>query len=275
MNKTSFYLVIVAIIISTAFIVACQNENTITIVTVSSEVSFSMEGTGYMTIDWSDGTAPEPLLANANAHYNHKYISGGGHTIIIKGKVTSLNCEDNNLISINASKCTALQSLECWKNDLTSLDVSKCTALQRLKCTSNNLISLDVSKCTALQSLECGKNNLTSLDVSKCTALQSLECGKNNLTSLDVRKCTALRSLYCWENNLTSLDVSKCTALLVLNCTSNIFSATALNTLFGTLHSNPIHPIGCSDKPIWISDNPGSTGCNISIAEKKGWRVNN
>ncbi len=77
------------------------------------------------------------------------------------------------------SKNTALTYLDCDENQLTSLDVSGNTALTDLDCDDNQLTSLDVSKNTALTYLDCDDNQLTSLDVSKNTALEELYCYNN------------------------------------------------------------------------------------------------
>ena len=97
---------------------------------------------------------------------------------------------------------TALTSLDCYNNQLTTLDVSKNTALKRLYCHINRLTSLDVSKNTALEYLYCYSNQLTTLDVSKNTALKTLDCHGNQLTTLDVSGCTALTGLYCYKNRI-------------------------------------------------------------------------
>ena len=131
--------------------------------------------------------------------------------------LTYLNCDQNQLTSLDVSKNTALTSLDCSNNQLTELDVSKNTALIQLWCYDNQLTSL-VSKNTALTYLHCANNKLTSLDVSKNTALTVLQCNNNQLTSLDVSSCTALTYLECHDNQLTSLDVSGCTALTKLSC---------------------------------------------------------
>ena len=133
----------------------------------------------------------------------------------------TLDCNRNQLTSLDVSKNTSLESLSCYINRLTALDVSKNTALESLSCYSNQLTSLDVSKNTALKSLDCSHNQLTSLDVSKNTVLESLSCGYNQLTVLDVSKNTALKELYCPSNQLTALDVSKNTALKGLVCEIN------------------------------------------------------
>jgi len=78
--------------------------------------------------------------------------------------------------------------LNCEQNQITSLDVSNNTDLIFLDCSSgNNISSLDVSNNIALITLYCGYNQLTSLDVSQNTSLTSLWCEDNQLIRLDVR----------------------------------------------------------------------------------------
>ena len=144
--------------------------------------------------------------------------------------LTSLNCYDNQLTSIDVSNNNALTNLLCYNNQLTSLDVSSCTALTYLYCSWNQLTSLDVSSCTALTYLGCCDNQLTSLDLSTCTAITYLVCSNNNLTSLDVSTCTAITELYCYSNQLTSLDVSSCTALTFFNCDTNQLTSLDVST---------------------------------------------
>ena len=104
-------------------------------------------------------------------------------------------------------KFTALTSLDCRNNQLTSLDVSANTTLTSLYCSSNQLTNFDVSANTVLTSLDCRNNQLTSLDVSANTTLTSLACSSNQLTNFDVSANTALTSLDCPFNQLTRLNV--------------------------------------------------------------------
>jgi hypothetical protein len=180
--------------------------------------------------------------------------------------LTDLTCSRNQLLTtLDVSKCTALTDLDCYRGQLTALNVSGCKALTNLSCSNNQLTTLDVSGCTALTNLDCGGNQLTALDVSRCTALTNLSCSNNQLTALDVSGCTALTDLYCSSNKLTALDVSKCTALTNLYCSGNQLTTSALNSLFNSL------PIVRGDSYISIYDNPGSSDCDRSIAENKGW----
>ena len=65
--------------------------------------------------------------------------------------VTSLDVENQEISDLTGIEgFTALTTLDCQGNQLTSLDVSANTALTSLECYSNQLTSLDVSANTAL-----------------------------------------------------------------------------------------------------------------------------
>ncbi|WP_315451212.1 leucine-rich repeat domain-containing protein [uncultured Treponema sp.] len=127
-----------------------------------------------------------------------------GRRVILKGKITELYCDRNQLTALNVQGLTALQELYCDSNQLTALDVQGLTALQRLWCYNNQLTELNVQGLTALRALWCGVNRLTELNVQGCTALQELYCDRNQLTALDVQGLTALQRLGCWSNQLNA-----------------------------------------------------------------------
>ena len=139
--------------------------------------------------------------------------------------LTMLDCEDNELTTLDISKNTALVKLYCGMNYLTSLDITNNVALKSLLCYDNELTSLDVSKNTALTFLDCEENKITALDVSMCTELESLTCGDNELTQLDISNLTYLESLNCNDNYLTTLDVSSNPNLEYLKCYDNQLSS--------------------------------------------------
>ena len=102
--------------------------------------------------------------------------------------VTSLDVMDKEISDLTGIEAfTALIVLECDNNQLTSLDMSKNIALKELHCPGNQLTSLNVSKNTALEILNCERNQLTRLDVSNNTVLINLFCGTNQLTSLNMK----------------------------------------------------------------------------------------
>lgn len=132
---------------------------------------------------------------------------------------------------------TALTTLDCSEQKLTTLDVSANTKLTKLDCSENQITSLDLSKNTALTDLDCGYNQFSVLDLSENTALTTLDCGYNKLAALDVSKNTNLKDLICSENQLERLNVSANTALTRLTCNDNKLVALVLgqNTALTTL----------------------------------------
>ena len=187
---------------------------------VTERIALGVSAKGNITI--------EGALETGTADYlGRKFYTLTSQTITIRGNVTELNCNINNLTSLDISGCTALTTLDCWWNSLTSLNVSGCTALTTLNCGSNQLTSLDVSGCTSLRTLNCHVNQLTNLDLSGCATWTVLNCDNNQLTSLNVSGCATLTELNCNNNQLTSLNVSGCTALTTLTCNDN--KLTSLN----------------------------------------------
>ena len=164
-----------------------------------------------------------------------------------------LDCQWNDLTTLDVSKNVALTYLDCYKNNISSLDVKKNTALTYLGCGYNNLTSLDVSKNTAITYLSCRYNNLTTLDVTKNTALDYLFCHHNKLSKLDVSKNIALTQIDCGSNQLTSLDVNKNTALIYLSCDDNKLTSIDIskNTKLESAlcHNNKITEIDISNNP--------------------------
>ena len=251
-----FYLMLV--VLGTAAFVSCSkddddnngggNNNGEGVITVKieDEIEFLWIGTSALgeviTVNWGDGTTEnfvsainddEDLYSDFVADLEHEYTEKGTHTITITGKniiefgweaPTSMSTFTNAIYSIDASKCTTLESLYCYNsgddNGLIELNLNGCSALKSLEI-EGDLTSLDISDCTALTYLNCYDNQLTSLDVTQNTALTELDCGGNELTSLNVAKNTALTSLNCGYNQLTSLDVSNSVGLQNVNSGRN------------------------------------------------------
>ena len=86
--------------------------------------------------------------------------------------VRSIDVTNMDVADLTGIECfPELEYLNCDDNQLTSLDVSNNTALTNLDCYNNQLASLDVSNNTALTNLDCHNNRLTSLNLSNNTVL--------------------------------------------------------------------------------------------------------
>jgi Leucine-rich repeat (LRR) protein len=79
-----------------------------------------------------------------------------------------------------------LTVINCDRNQLTSLDVSKVPALEVLGCRINQLTSLNVSGLSRMIEFNCNNNQLTTLNIVGLTSLRIFWCENNNLTSLYV-----------------------------------------------------------------------------------------
>jgi len=132
-----------------------------------------------------------------------------------------LDCEGNNLQSMDITKNKLLKELNCRHGKLQSLDISNNTALTKLDCFGNEITKLNTSNNTALEELNCGDNKLQYIDITKNTALEILSCEYNSLTYLNLANNTALRELNCMSNELEYLDVTNNPDLTDLDCGSN------------------------------------------------------
>ena len=112
--------------------------------------------------------------ANFKAYLvGYSSINSNGDTEIQVSEATafagSINCSNLGIFDLTGIEAfTALTNLNCEQNQLASLDVSANTALTTLGCKFNQLTSLNVN--TALTDLDCEQNILTSLDISANTA---------------------------------------------------------------------------------------------------------
>ena len=206
-------------------------------------------------------------------------------------KLKEINLIYNPLLSLDLSNCPDLETAllqEC--SALASLNVNGCTKLKKLNCTRAKMPSLDLRSCTDLTELTYGNNpelkdlqiaglskletllgdncaKLDSLDFTGCSALKRAVVYKCDLVSIIVAGCNSLEELLCDQNKLTTLGVSGTPNLWSLDVSSNLMEAPALNSLFGTLNSTTTGPA----KTVDVSDNPGTTSCNASLAT--GWTV--
>ena len=150
-----------------------------------------------------------------------KFYTTKSQTITIRGDVTELDCNENQLTSLDLSQNTALTKLDCSWNLLTSLDVSKSAALEILYCNDNKLTNLDVSKNTALDLLFCSNNKLTNLNMSGCARLRVIACDSNYIKGKAMTKLVNClpnrRGMYCGtiflvDSSSKKSDKNRCSA---------------------------------------------------------------
>lgn len=207
-------------------------------------------------------------------------------TITIKGKVTHLYCNNNELVFLDVSENLSLEVLDCQSNQLQDLKLSGCKELQHLFCANNQLEELNLSENTSLWLLECGQNKLSAIDISNNTALQVLSCPDNQLKAVDVSHNKGLDAIDCSNNELSSLDLSQVSPFQLF-LYGNEFSACALDSIFTQLREGKnMNDLNQSPELrlslawlycVFVKNGdvslPGADGCREYIATDKYWKV--
>lgn len=122
--------------------------------------------------------------------------------------LTSLDCEYNNLTTLDLNANVKLQSLYTAGNYLTALNVTTLVDLKTLECNSNKITSLDLSKNSKLERLRTANNKLTALNVSKNLELYDIGCENNQIEHIDISLNVKLTSIDCRFNKLKSLNLN-------------------------------------------------------------------
>ena len=208
----------------------------------------------YGPVYISDTTFPDETFQNYVKQFDEN--NNGTLSPEERYKVTEISVPNKNISNLYGIQFFPnLVKLDCDQNNLSSLDVSQNPALKYLYCEQNNLSSLDVSSNSALKYLHCTRNNLSSLDVSQNLALEYLLCAQNKLTSLDVSKNEALKLLNCKNNQLTNLNVEY----------TNINPSVFLSELLAQDNTYPI-TVG-SDRTFNLSTLPGK----FEVSKADNW----
>lgn len=135
-----------------------------------------------------------------------------------------LDCDSNNLSSLDLSQNLNLEFLLCSNNVLTSLDFTQNPNLEHLQCSYNQLTNIDVTQNPNFNFLDCGYNQLTSLDVTHNPNLIHLTIRENSILNLDVTQNSNLEWFFCSQNELTNLNVTQNQNLEYLNFSNNLLT---------------------------------------------------
>ncbi len=227
-----------------------------------------------LTVTTSDGSdiAVEGCTETKIKSGTKTTVHAKGIKVILKGKITKLNCLNNKLQALNVQGCTNLQDLYCGGNQLRELNVQGCTNLHNLGVVYNKkLIKVNAQGCTNLQKIECPNvNSLNELNIQGCTNLQFLYCSFNSLTKLDVQGLINLKSLLCTGNKLIKINVQGCKNLKALECQSNHLTelnvAGLINLKFLLCTGNKLTKInvqGCTSLEYFDFDSNKLTEVNI------------
>lgn len=193
--------------------------------------------------------------------------------------LTSVQCNNNNLTSINLSNSLSLQLIRADYNSITSISLpdtanvltnvninfNSFTSLDflqntpnlvELHCHLNSLSTIQLSGLNSLLNVICSNNSIDSLDVSGNPAMRELYCSNNNMTYLNVGTNSVFQEVDCPFNQLTSLDLTGIPALKFLNCSDNLLTSLDLSASSNLVQlncwRNDITAIDITNKPeLW------------------------
>lgn len=155
--------------------------------------------------------------------------------------LTGLNCNHNNLQSLNVSLIPNLIDLNCSYNLLSNLNIANTTQLQVLDCSNNALNQLDLSSGINLEQLYCDHNLLSSFNfLGNAIQLENLNCSNNSLTQIDITDLVVLKYFDCSNNLLTNIDFNSSGQLINLNVAHNSITSLVLINL------NQLQELDCS-----------------------------
>ena len=170
--KVYYFKTLAVLFLISAFFTACDPEEEIpvdnyrcicTMNTGKSMVSFSLntrgENANTASIDWGDGQKESLTFYTTDGKtitHSYKTDKQPPHIITVSGPIDFINCEGNQLTSLNITG--PVVDLLCRDNQLTSLDLNRLQLLERLYCNGNQLTGLDVNMNTELQYLDIRYN---------------------------------------------------------------------------------------------------------------------
>ena len=136
-------------------------------------------------------------------------------TVEERYEATAINVDGKSISSLQGIELfTNLTKLECNNNNLQTLDIRYNKALKELYCSQNKLTELNVKNNQKLIVLSCFDNQLNELNLSWNTELENLSCGRNKLTSLSVKNNTKLATLDIEGNSITGIAMTDLVASL-------------------------------------------------------------
>lgn len=188
-----------------------------------------------ITADFADDRLKGALLA----------ILGKDDGIILEEDVVDiayLNLSNKGIKSLaGIEHFTGLTSLDCSNNEIGSIDFTGLDKLTYLNCANNKLdSSFDVSGLSRLGYLDCSGNNISSLQIYSLPELNVLYCSNNNLSVLTLSNLPSLSKLNCSGNNLMYIPHYGLPALSYINCTGNQMGYEELQLLTQHCRDNSI-----------------------------------
>lgn len=144
---------------------------------IAIEMNVPINATTFPDINFRDHLA-EKVDKNHDGYLRAEIYQGGKNL-----NLSGLNI--SNLTGINYF--LFLETLNCNNNNLSSVNLSNNFGLKQLLISNNQLTSLNLGGNPMLEELSCKFNQLTSLDLSHNKRLTTLSCFNNNIWKEEMR----------------------------------------------------------------------------------------
>ncbi|QBZ96904.1 DUF7619 domain-containing protein [Flavobacterium sangjuense] len=170
--------------------------------------------------------------------------------------ISNLNLFNSNISDLTGiSSFINLQTLNCIQNQLITLEISNMYSLQSLSCGSNSIVSLNLTGLPSLTFFSCTDNtSLTSLTINSMLNLQTVNAYNCSLTSVSIINVPNLNDVYLYNNQLSSININS-PSLIILSLNNNNFTNFTSTNLpnLKTLHitNNPLVSFDIINKAIF------------------------
>jgi len=127
-----------------------QTTPTITMIAVNPDTIFNLKLSVQtvkttIQIDWGNGQQTSYVIDTVLTEVKNPNIHDGESTIKIYGQtITTLDCSNDSISSLDVSNCLSLKKLICSNNRLETLNVAQNTNLVTLDCSFNHLTFSDL-----------------------------------------------------------------------------------------------------------------------------------
>ncbi|HLA56888.1 MAG TPA: T9SS type A sorting domain-containing protein [Flavobacterium sp.] len=120
-----------------------------------------------------------------------------------------IECQDNQLTTLNLIAAPYLYALDCHNNLLVTLVTSGLTNLNSLDCSNNPaLAALDVTNMNDLNFLTVNQTQIAAFSLSGTPNIGVLHIEDTPITALDVANLQLVYYIYGSHTQITSLDIS-------------------------------------------------------------------
>ncbi len=161
-----------------------------------------------------------PDVSFKTALLNHDPIidvNGDGEIQVTEAQsfVAPMNIGNSDIQDITGIEAFInIAELNCNNNEIETIDLSANFQLVKLNITANYLFELVVNANANLVELSCNGNNLSALDLSANTALEILNAAGNGISTIDLSQNIALTDLKLDFNSFNTIDISSNVNLL-------------------------------------------------------------